>query len=158
MSDLPDSWDDEPWPLDDPTPVPSFQPSNWSDTHDAPPQVADLADEAWEYALDHGVSMERALAELQDRRMAASGTYAKYAGGATVLWVPATQQTIDDANHAARRMDELWSRVRNALATGNPAVSMDRLIGDALLDQLKRDPMPRRTLDQWSFTRGDQDQ
>lgn len=64
---LPDRWDDEPWPLDDPTPAPSLRPTTWSDTHDQPPQVADLADEAWQYAIDHGVSMERALAELQRR-------------------------------------------------------------------------------------------
>ncbi len=63
--DLPESWDDEPWPLDDPTSAPTLRPSNWSDTHDQAPQVADLADEAEEYALDNGISLERALAELQ---------------------------------------------------------------------------------------------
>lgn len=67
---LPDSWDDEPWPLDDPTPTPSLRPTNWSDTHDQPPQVADLADEAWQYAVDHGISMERALVELQHLELA----------------------------------------------------------------------------------------
>ena len=62
---LPDSWDDEAWPLDDPVPAPGLRPVNWSDTHADPPQVADLADEAWQYALDHGCSMEQALARLQ---------------------------------------------------------------------------------------------
>lgn len=67
MTDLPATWDEEPWPLEDPVPVRSLRPQNWSDTHDLPPQVADLADEAWEYAVDRGISMERALAELQRR-------------------------------------------------------------------------------------------
>lgn len=67
---LPDRWEDEPWPLDDPVPAPSFRPVNWSDTHAQPPQVADLADEAWQYAVDHGISMERALAELQHLHIA----------------------------------------------------------------------------------------
>ena len=65
---IPDSWADEPWPLDDLVPAPTLRPSNWSDTHATVPQVADLADEAWQYAYDHGVSMERALAEVQRRR------------------------------------------------------------------------------------------
>lgn len=65
--DLPERWDDEPWPLDDPD-VGTHRVINRSDTHDVVPQVADLADEAWEYAVDHGVSMERALVELQRRR------------------------------------------------------------------------------------------
>lgn len=64
MTDHP-SWADEPWPLDDPVPAPALRPTNWSDTHDQPPQVADLADEAWQRAVDRGISMERALAELQ---------------------------------------------------------------------------------------------
>jgi hypothetical protein len=64
---LPDRWDDEPWPLDDPIPARGLRPTNWSDSHDQPPQVADLADEALQYALDHGVSMGRALAEVQER-------------------------------------------------------------------------------------------
>lgn len=61
--DLPESWDDEPWPLEEPSV--SFRPVNFSDTHDEAPQVADLADEALEYALEHGVSMGQALATLQ---------------------------------------------------------------------------------------------
>lgn len=65
-ANLPDSWDDEPWPLDDPAPT-TFRPTNRSDTYTEPPQVADLADEAWEYAVDHGVSIERALVEMQHR-------------------------------------------------------------------------------------------
>lgn len=69
MSPLPDSWDDEPWPLDDPIPAPGLRPTNWSDTHADPPQVADLADEAWQRAMDRGISMERALAELQREQM-----------------------------------------------------------------------------------------
>ena len=69
MTDLPDTWADEPWPLDDPVPAPGLRPTNWSDTHTDPPQVADLADEAWQYAMDHGVSMEVALARLQDRKL-----------------------------------------------------------------------------------------
>ena len=70
---LPERWADEPWPLDDPTPAPSLRPSNWSDTHADPPQVADLADEAWQYAMDHGVSMEVALTRLQERRFHTGG-------------------------------------------------------------------------------------
>lgn len=66
--DLPESWDDEPWPLEEPD-LAVMRPVNWSDTHDNAPQVADLADDAWEYAVDHGVSMERALVELQHREM-----------------------------------------------------------------------------------------
>ena len=66
MHDLPDRWEDEPWPLDAPD-VGASRVRNRSDTFaDEVPQVADLADEAWEYALDHGVSLERALVELQD--------------------------------------------------------------------------------------------
>ena len=73
MTDLPDTWADEPWPLDDPTPTPGLRPSNWSDTHTDPPQVADLADEAWQYAMDHGCSMEQALAALQGREAYRAG-------------------------------------------------------------------------------------
>ena len=65
MGDLPERWSDEPWPLEDPVPSPSLRPTNWSDTHTDPPQVADLADEAWEYAIDHGCSIGQALHDLQ---------------------------------------------------------------------------------------------
>lgn len=65
--ELPDSWDDEPWPLDDPLGSP-FQPKTWSDSVEDVPQPNELADEAWEYAVDYGVSLERALAEVQARR------------------------------------------------------------------------------------------
>lgn len=91
---LPDRWEDEPWPLDDPIPAPGLRPTNWSDTHDQPPQVADLADEAWQYAVDHGISMERALVEMQDQAMQptfhASGTLTinGVGLGASVYWVP----------------------------------------------------------------------
>ena len=63
--DLPDVWADEPWPLD-PLPAP-FRPTNWSDSHDAAPQVADLADAAWELAIDRGISLEQALVTIQQR-------------------------------------------------------------------------------------------
>ena len=69
---LPDRWDDEPWPLDEPD-TGTFRVTNRSDTYDDVPQVADLADEAWEYALDHGVSMERALVEVQGRAFRTGG-------------------------------------------------------------------------------------
>lgn len=92
---LPDSWDDEPWPLDESVPAPGLRPTTWSDTHDQPPQVADLADEAWQYAVDRGISMERALVELQDQAMQptfeASGTLTINGVAfrtATVYWVP----------------------------------------------------------------------
>ena len=67
MTDLPTSWADEAWPLEDPTPPPTFRPRNWSDTHDDPPQVADLAVEAQRLVDEHGWAMGEALVHLQRR-------------------------------------------------------------------------------------------
>ena len=64
MTDLPTSWADEPWPLEDDLPA-AFRPRNWSDTHADPPQVADLALEAQRLVDERGWSMGEALVHLQ---------------------------------------------------------------------------------------------
>jgi hypothetical protein len=70
--DLPSSWDDEPWPLEEPDLPPVFRPRNWSDSHADAPQVADLADQA-QALVDRGWSMERALVACQQREAWAGG-------------------------------------------------------------------------------------
>lgn len=69
---IPDNWADEPWPLDEPD-IGTMRVTNRSDSYDQVPQVADLADEAWQYAIDHGLSLERALVEVQGQRFHTGG-------------------------------------------------------------------------------------
>lgn len=167
MTDLPDSWADEPWPLDDPVPTRGLNPVNWSDTHDTPPQVADLADEAWEYAIDHGISMERALAELQ--RQGATPSFITVNLTPDVSWVrEAYERAAQQVRSSFRYIDPdvtLGGRAVNGIsgvktshsvidelrndvaAMANPAADPD-----ALLDEIRSDLFPRRTLDQWSFS------
>lgn len=160
---LPDSWDDEPWPLEDPIPAPGLRPTNWSDTHETVPQVADLADEAWQYAMDHGISMERALAELQRRehyraeidRQVWGSSYVTvnpngYATGGLVnplTVVPVTRDTIADAKAMQQAMDRAWERLRQTL-TADPSsivVQMrgmsDKATGDRVLAEAKAVPI-----------------
>lgn len=102
-TDLPDRWADEPWPLDEPD-IGTFRVQNRSDSYDDVPQVADLADEAWDYALDHGVSMERALVEVQGRAWAEANALNQFLWGSTWLtsdpwsqidWRPASKALVD---------------------------------------------------------------
>lgn len=99
--DFPTSWSDEPWPLEEPERV-TFRPRTWSDTHDAPPQVADLADEAMELADRYGYSMEQALVAAQRRRAPRFGHLVGTTAGvaATGAILPAgLRQAFADAIH-----------------------------------------------------------
>lgn len=151
MSDLPDTWDDEPWPLDEPD-ITYGRPVNWSDTHDNPPQVADLADEAWEHAIDQGISMERVFVELQDhamwRMVASSFVYVEPTGTdvqdiACLFDVPVHMIADDPPTHADIKAIEESIR-----SMANPATSPDQIFAE-----IKADVLPRRTLDQWTFTK-----
>lgn len=85
---LPDDWSDDPWPLDD-LPGSPLRPRNWSDTHGPDlPQAADLADEAWQYAVDHRCSLEQALVTLQRREVLAAEISGTVPGGTSVNSVP----------------------------------------------------------------------
>lgn len=143
---LPDRWADEPWPLDDPVPAPSFRPANWSDTHDNPPQVADLADEAWQRAVDKGISIERALAELQQMRVRRDrlGSF-----------IPVSRELLDDLRKSYGG-GQVYS---HSFIAGEirriQEEDRTRQIGDLALQQVKHRPLidpwkwDRAVLDQW---------
>lgn len=133
---LPDSWNDEPWPLDDPVPAPTVRPTNWSDTHDTVPQVADLADEAQELADRYGWSMERALVEAQRRHIGGSVTaWVGPAVSASVAgWVippsvlaaiRAAAEQMQQAQQAADEYEEAFEKVRELFATDFAALAAD---------------------------------
>lgn len=121
-AELPDSWADEPWPLEDPSPGPALRPTSWSDSL-APEQVphpADLADEAYAYAEEHGCSLERALAELQHLRgrsaLAGAQLGARMQG---VTYHYAVSPSGAVAAH--RRMDQALADARRRLAAQREA-------------------------------------
>lgn len=167
MTDWPTSWDDDPWPLDDPVPAPTLRPANWSDTHTQPPQVADLADEAWQRAFDRGISMERALAELQSERHMSDqldrGALWHTGGMVPVKvarTVPVTQQLLDDAEEWRQAFDRAWDRM-NAALTADPSPLMakvqemaDRAKGDRALNDVKRAPL----VPSWQWDQAKEDQ
>ena len=168
MTSLPDSWDDEPWPLDEPD-ITYGRPVNWSDTHESPPQVVDLADEAWEYAVDHGVSMEQALVRLQDRAMYAdridqamlygSGGFQNLTGilntGGVVKYaatVPVSQSLLDDwiVNRIAYRNTDPKLYVQWTADPGEDDVPdmadvWDKVAGDQALDDINASILPAST-------------
>lgn len=130
-TDLPERWDDEPWPLDEPD-IGAFRVQNRSDSYDDVPQVADLAEEAWEYALDHGVSMERALVEVQGRRFHTGGVVHQ---PTRVTFVPAfTPAPPTSANWTAYNGDP--ADLPDIISV-NPAVDPE-LIRRAVRDALNR--------------------
>lgn len=123
MTDLPDTWADEPWPLDDPVPAPApgLRPTNWSDTHTDPPQVADLADEAWQYAMDHGCSMEQALAALQDRAL--TRHVGGFIPGPTRMWIDDEEITVKSFSVNFDHLPKRWPAADDPWVwdTGNDA-------------------------------------
>lgn len=107
----PTSWDDEPWPLEDPSPGPALRPTSWSDslTPEQVPHPADLADEAYAYAEEHGCSLERALAELQHlrgRSALAGAQLQARAAGVTYHYAVSPSGAIAPGPAWHRRMDQ----------------------------------------------------
>lgn len=109
----PTSWDDEPWPLEDPSPGPALRPTSWSDSLEPEdvPHPADLADEAYAYAEEHGCSLERALAELQHLR----GRQA-LAGAQLAQRQKATNYHVVVSPSGAIAPGPAWHRMDQALA------------------------------------------
>lgn len=137
MADLPDSWDDEPWPLEDPVPTraESFNPRSWSDTHD--PDVLELdADEVWDYAVDHGISYEQAGVILQRQQVAEQDVIQWKEHWHTSPRRP-TGVTVDDINRLA---DQYFGQIyasppvqHQPIPTGDPVIS--RIWSEIMSDQ-----------------------
>lgn len=149
----PTSWDEEPWPLEDPSPGPGLNPTSWSDSL-APaqvPQPGELADEAWRRAEDRGISMERALAELQQERagFALAGralgarmqgphySMAVSAAGVVYSRVPGWQQAVHAAQEAELRRRAEEARDAFADAAHRVAEVFAQVDWSQLADQIK---------------------
>lgn len=155
MADLPTSWADEPWPLEEPVSAPVFRPRNWSDSHADAPQVADLADDAQALVDRYGMSMERALVLCQHRQhvsrfAGAVGRSIAAQGAAGALAGAQLRQSIVDAmtqeqlDRARRAAGEMWDAMVKVAEVFNTSVDQMAERLQAMGQQFKELEVPER--------------
>lgn len=141
---LPDSWDDEPWPLETPASISvhSGRPRHWSDSHN-PDDLPEMdVDEVWDVAMDLGVSYEQAEARMMKVRMQQRKWADMFGRDARHTYL-----TVDHLNQAMR---DLWGSGPGNLSTPidppvrhTPIPTNDPTIG-AIWDEILNRSNPNR--------------